>query len=114
MKNDHTKMVNFPTQIPDCDSHIPAVLGLFFSSDASICSTMAFPLLGNSDNVFVSGFIDFAINSKTGCSVSHGFHVLLLLKSCGPITKTSKKRRFCQKIFMSLCKGCKNISIRSS
>ena len=40
-------MVNFPTQIPDCDSHSPALLDLFISSDASICSTMAFLQLGN-------------------------------------------------------------------
>ena len=45
-------MVNFPTRIPDCDSHSPALLDLFISSDASICSTMAFPPLGNSDHVF--------------------------------------------------------------
>ena len=34
-------MVNFPTRIPDCDSHRPALLDLSLSSDASICSTMA-------------------------------------------------------------------------
>ena len=33
------------------DSHSPALLYLFLSSDASICSTMAFPPLGNSDHV---------------------------------------------------------------
>ena len=44
-------MVNFPTQIPDCDSHSPALLDLFISSDASICSAMAFPSLGNSVHV---------------------------------------------------------------
>ena len=52
-------MVNFPTWIPDCDSHSPALLDLFLSSDASICSTMAFPPLGNSDHVVVSVSIDF-------------------------------------------------------
>ena len=52
-------MVNFSTQIPDCDSHSLALLDLFISSDASICSTMAFPPLGNSDQVFVSVSIDF-------------------------------------------------------
>ena len=36
----------------------------FFSSDASICSTMAFPPLGNSDHVVVSVSIDFPTNSK--------------------------------------------------
>ena len=38
-----TQMVNFPTLISDCDSHSPALLHFFLSSDASICSTMAFP-----------------------------------------------------------------------
>ena len=52
-------MVNSPTQIPDCDSHSPALLDFFLSSDASICSTIAFPSLGNSDHVVVSVFIDF-------------------------------------------------------
>ena len=55
-------MVIFPTRIPDCDSHSPALLDLFLSSDASICSTMAFPTLGNSDHV-VSVSIDFSSNS---------------------------------------------------
>ena len=57
-------MVNFPTQILDCDSHSPALLDLFLSSDASICSTMAFPPLGNSDHVVVSVSIDFPTNSQ--------------------------------------------------
>ena len=38
--NNLTQMVNFPTRIPDCDSHSPALLDLFISSDTSICSTM--------------------------------------------------------------------------
>ena len=44
-------MVNLPTWNPDCDSHSPALLHLFFSSDASICSTVAFPPLGNAYHV---------------------------------------------------------------
>ena len=59
-----TQIVNFPTWIPDCDSHSPALLDLFISSDASICSTKAFPPFGNSDHVAVSVSIDFPINSK--------------------------------------------------
>ena len=55
-------MVNFPTRIPDYDSHSPAPS--FLSSDASICSTMAFPRLGNSDHVVVSVSIDFPTNSQ--------------------------------------------------
>ena len=51
-------------EIPDCDSDSPPLLDLFLSSDTSICSTMAFPLLGNSDHVAFSVSIDFPINSK--------------------------------------------------
>ena len=57
-------MINFLTWFPDCDSHSPALLDLFLSSDASICSTLPFPPLGNSDHVVVSVSIDFPINSK--------------------------------------------------
>ena len=42
MSNDPTQMVNFPTWIPDYDSHSPALLDLYISSDVSICSTKAF------------------------------------------------------------------------
>ena len=44
ISNDLTQMVNVPTRIPDCDSHSHAFLDFFPSSDASICSTMAFLL----------------------------------------------------------------------
>ena len=57
-------MVNFPTRIPDCYSHSHALLDLFISSDVSIFSTMAFPLMGNSDHVVVSVSIYFLSNSK--------------------------------------------------
>ena len=59
-----TQMVNFPTLIPDCDSHSPALLDLFISSDSSIFSTMAFPPLGNSDHVLVSVSVDSPSNSQ--------------------------------------------------
>ena len=42
ISNDFTQMVNFPTWIPDCDSHSPDLLDLFLPSDTSICSAMAF------------------------------------------------------------------------
>ena len=64
ISNDLTQMVNLPAQIPDCDPHSPAYLNLFLSSDASICSTMAFPPLGNPDHVVVSVSIDFPSNSQ--------------------------------------------------
>ena len=63
ISNDFTQMVNFPTRIPDCDSHRPAFVDLFLSSDTSICSALAFPPLGNSDPVVVSVSIDFPLNS---------------------------------------------------
>ena len=64
ISKDLTQIINFPTRIPDCGSHSPVHLALLLSSDASICSTMAFRPLGNSDHVVVSVSIDFPINSK--------------------------------------------------
>ena len=43
ISNDLPQTVNFPTRIPDSDSHSLALLDLFLSSDASICLAMAFP-----------------------------------------------------------------------
>ena len=57
-------MVKFPTWIPDCDSHPPAFLDISLSSEPTICSTMDFLPLGNSDHVVVSVSIDFPINLK--------------------------------------------------
>ena len=51
----------------------PALLDLFTSSDASICSTMAFPPLGNSDHVVVSVSMDFSINSKQNAVSPHAY-----------------------------------------
>ena len=64
-------MVNFPTQIPDCDSHSPPLLDLFISSDASVCSRMAFSPLGNSDHAIVSASIDFPSNSRWDAPFHH-------------------------------------------
>ena len=64
ISNDLTQMGNFPFRIPDCDSHSPALLNLFLSSYASICSKMGFPPLGNSDHIVVSVSIDFPSNSQ--------------------------------------------------
>ena len=52
------------TRIPDCDSHSPGLLDFFLSSDGSICSTIAFSPLGNSDHVVVLVYIDFRSNSR--------------------------------------------------
>ena len=64
ISNDLTQMVNAPTWMPGCDSHNPALLDLFLSSDASTCSPMAFPPLENSDHVVVSVSSDFPSNSQ--------------------------------------------------
>ena len=64
ISNELTQMVNFPTRIPHQIPHSLVLLDLFLSSDASICSTMAFLRLGNSDPVFVSVSIDFPSYSQ--------------------------------------------------
>ena len=69
ISKDLTQMVNFPNQISDCDSHNPALLDLFISSDVSVCSTMALPPLGNSDHVVVSVSIEFPSNSQRSVSL---------------------------------------------
>ena len=71
-------MINLPAWIPDCDSHSPALLDLFIFSDAGICSTMAFPPLGDSDHVAVSVSINFASNSKWDAP----FHYIASTCSC--------------------------------
>ena len=69
ISNDLTQMVNFPTWIPDFDSHSPVLLDLFISSDVSICATMIFLLLRNFDHVVVSVSTDFLFPFK--CKKSH-------------------------------------------
>ena len=68
ISNNLPKMVNFPTRIPDCDSHSPDLLDLFISSDTSICFKIAFHPLGNSDHVVVSVSIDFPSYSQRDAS----------------------------------------------
>ena len=63
--NDITQMANFPTQIPDFESHSPALLDFFLSSDASICSTMALLPFGNSDHVFFARMLCFMTQLMT-------------------------------------------------
>ena len=78
ISNNLTQMVNFPTWIPDCVSHSPALLNFFLSSDTSICSTMAFPPLGHSDHVVVSVSIDFPSSSQRDAP----FHCIAYDYSC--------------------------------
>ena len=62
-------MIFFPTWIPGFDSH--RLSDLFLSFDATICSTMAFPPLANSDHVVVSVSIDFPSNSQRNAQFHH-------------------------------------------
>ena len=78
ISNDLTQMVNFLTQTPECDSHSPALLDLFLSSDASIFSTKAFPLYVYSDHVVVSVSIDFPSNLQRDAP----FHCIAYEYSC--------------------------------
>ena len=50
--------------LPNCGSHNAVLLDIFLFSDASICSTVAFPTLRNFDHIAVSVSIDFPSNSK--------------------------------------------------
>ena len=61
-------MVNFLTQVPDCECRSPVISDFFLSFETSICSTMALPPLGNSDHFVVSASIDFPENSKRDAS----------------------------------------------
>ena len=60
ISNDLTHIVNFPTWIPD--SHSPALMDLFISSDASICSAMAFPLTFGQTQNGMPCFIAFSLH----------------------------------------------------
>ena len=52
ISNDLTQIVNFPTQISDCDSYSPALFDLFFSSLLDLFVQQWLSLcLGNSDHV---------------------------------------------------------------
>ena len=60
-------MVNFLTEIPDQNSHSPALSDLFLYPNFSICSTIAFPPVGNSDHVVVSVSIYSEGNTPFHC-----------------------------------------------
>ena len=69
-------MVNFPTWIPDCDSHSPVFLYSFISSDtAGACYIAVFSLLGNTDQVVSMSFLS---DSKGGVH----FHCIAFDYSC--------------------------------
>ena len=62
-------MVNFPPWI--LGSHSPSLLDFFLSSNEGICSTMAFPPLGNSNHVVVSVSTDFPSNWQQDALFHH-------------------------------------------
>ena len=64
VSHDLTQMVNFPTQIPECNSHSLALLDLFIFSDASICSIKVFLPFRNSGHVLFSVSIHFPSYSQ--------------------------------------------------
>ena len=59
-----TALLKWLTFLLRSHSHSPALLDLFISFDASICSEMAFPPLGSSDHGVVSVSIDFPSYSQ--------------------------------------------------
>ena len=80
ISNELCHIVNFPTLVPDCDSHSPAPLDFFLSSDVSSCSTMAFPPLRNSDHVVISFSIDFPLfHNRMSCFIALLMAILVLI-----------------------------------
>ena len=63
ISNDITQIVDFPTRIPDCDSHSSALLIYFFLL-MLVFVLQWLSLLWETDHVVVSVSIDFPINSK--------------------------------------------------
>ena len=76
--NGLTQMLDFPTLIPDSESHSPAYLDLFISFNAGIYYAVDFPPLGISDHVVVSASIDFLLNWKRDAP----FHRIAFDYSC--------------------------------
>ena len=73
--SDLTQMVIFPTRIPDCDCHSAAHLDFF------LLMLQWLSLLGNSDHVVVSVYIDFPTNSQWDAS----FHCIAYDYSCADL-----------------------------
>ena len=91
--NDLTQIVNFPTQITDCDSHSPALLDFFLFSDTSILCN-GFPSIGK---------FDFPSNSQQdapfhciaydySCADWNGLHDHLYQKNKSPDSKVKSSQ----------------------
>ena len=76
ISNDLTQIVNFPTRIPGCDSHSPALLDLFISLNLVLLLLLV---------KFVSGFrlemmyISLIISIRLNLAHLQGFQLLVLL-----------------------------------
>ena len=108
ISNDLTQMFNFPIRISDSDSHGPALLNLFISSDAIICSTMSFPPLENSDHVFVSVSISFLPNSQQDASfyrTAYGCSRVNWDGLCGHLRNVSREDIFNSVLLLMLVKS---------
>ena len=71
ISNNLIQMVNFLALIPEVWFSQSCLLDLILSSDASICFTMAFPPLEDSDHVAASVSINFLPNSKEHVPFHH-------------------------------------------
>ena len=70
ISNDLTHMVNFPLGSLIVTLKSPALLGLFLSSEASVCSTKTFPSIGKFWSCGCLIFHRFSVKLKTGCPIS--------------------------------------------
>ena len=78
ISNDFTQIVNFPTWIPDCDSHSPVLLDLFLLMLVFAIQWL-YLQLGNSDHVSVSVSIYFPSNSKQDALFHHIAFTILII-----------------------------------
>ena len=62
--HDLTQSVDFSTRIPVCDTHRPALLDLFLTSDPGLSAVGVFAPHRNSDHVVVSVSVDFGVTSE--------------------------------------------------
>ena len=72
-------MIHFPTTIPYCDCHSPALSDLVLSCHPSICFMVAFTRLRNSNHVVVLVSFDFPSKSKWGIPFISELLILLML-----------------------------------
>ena len=107
-------MVTLPTRIPDCDSQSSALSDWFISSDASICSTIAFSPRGNSDHVVASFSIDFSLNSDWDASfrcIAYGYSWADWDGLCNHLRDVSWKDIFKLSVFAAASEFCEWVQV---